>query len=292
MYNKLLVLASKLYCKNTKAGFQLSQLCKFAADAVYYRAISIRSPKGGNTPKERLQNTKQQALASLSEIFETGHINTNRNYPTPSGEKEFNITRHWEIAVYYATYQTERQLKQGNVILPIIVSGTIDDKNLILDPDELEDRALKWPTLEQLQNKTYDSNWYDFMIRNYGSKTFQPLLSQYQMYLERGVNPFIAKKDAIKDIILNDPEYARHQTHSVDTTFKDQLRIPEAKMATLPVEHVFLIKKDGSVEELTSSNYQEKIMTWQPNTLDELREIKKHQPFSGVQEGYFPYATR
>lgn len=292
MYNKLIVLASRLFAINIKAGLLISQLSKFAAETTYYRAISIRSPKAGDTPQEKLENTKQQALNSISEIFNTGHINTGKNYPTPSGEAEFNVTRHWEVALYYATYQTERQLKQGNLILPIIVSGIINDEELILDPDELEDRALQWPSLEQIQNQTYDPNWHDFMVRNYGQETFQPLLAQYTNYLEKGLSPFVAKKYAVKDVILNSPEHARHQTHSVDPDFKDQLRIPEAKMAALPVQHVFLIQGDGSVAELTPANYQEEIAAWQPNTLEELREIKKNQPFSGVEEGYFPYATR
>lgn len=82
---------------------------------------------------------------------------------------------------------------------------------------------------------------------------------------------------------------------SVDTDFKDQLRMPLTKMKFLPVQSVFMLDLQNGKEipiELTPSNYIEAINAWTPYTLAELEKIKKEQNFDGVKEKYYPFATR
>lgn len=285
MYKQLFALLTKL--NNRQAKFDIHSILKLAATTSYYRAIPVRSPKSGSTWDEKVEDTKQQALAIISKIF-TEHSIEALGYNTT----EHNISRHWEVAVYYSHYQTERQRTKGNPILPIIVSGTVSEELLGPDKDELLDPSLKWPSLQDIENRNY-SSWFDFMSKNFGAPLVIDMLKQYVNDLQSGIDPQKAKDNAVNTYLTQDRLH--DQKMSVDTNFKDQLRLPVSVMKHLPVENVFIITNENGKDnpiEVTPDNYQQIIASWKPYNPDELKQIKQDQPFEGVQERYYPFATR
>lgn len=286
----LIHLATKLSRNNHKAAQRdVLSLLRFAAETTYYRAISVRSPSG-NTFEEKVQAAKKRAIEIVEGIFKKKTIAA-EGY----NDKEHNITRHWEVAVYYAHYQSGRQLKVGNPIFPIIVSGILPkEEDLIPDIDELIDPTLQWPSLTDLEQRKA-GDWINFMIKNFGEDVTLTLVKAYVNNLREGMPSQDAKKKAIEKNYEGLKEATYDTRMSVDTDFKDQLRMPLTKMNLLPVQSVFMLDFQNGQEipiELTPSNYLEAINAWTPYTLAELEEIKKEQNFDGIKEKHYPFATR
>jgi len=115
---------------------------------------------------------------------------------------EHYITPHWENAVYYATYLTEKRLGNAEPMLPLVVGGIVDDQHLILDWHEQKATAIApekanqtsediashkyspWPTKEEIlsnQLSPRSEEWMSFMYSQFGPG-FEKYLVKFPEY--------------------------------------------------------------------------------------------------------------
>lgn len=326
IFIRLARLAKALLKSNPTEGAKLVSLLKYAADYTYYRGIPVKIPatmykeqsaaidKGLPPPytivemTEAIRNDAKKAIGKI----------LNQGFARAEGytKDEHYVTPHWEVAEYYATYMTERRIKNQETMLPVVISGTVDDKDLILDWHEMASTTNKWPDDEEITSWNFsDPKWLDFMHNKYGPD-FDNYLRKYPAtrqrinQLEQQINILKESSDPVaknqittlkKEVdkekakffesLSRDPELIQHFTIGTGESVKNQVRIPTDKLEKLPVDHVLigLTNTDGEIEfvEARKDNYERIIDSWVPPSPEIWKRYKKEkQQFEGMAEGY------
>lgn len=190
----------------------LQRMLVFAADYQYYRGIPIKIPMQMYSALNKAIDAKQPApftyeqmveavradgRKAIKEILQDGAAKC-KGYT----QAEHYITPHWENAVYYATYMTEKRLGNAEPMLPLVVGGIVDDRHLILDwheqrataiaPEKAnqtpEERASHkfspWPTKEEILSNQLSpraEEWMSFMYSQFGP-AFEKYLVKFPEY--------------------------------------------------------------------------------------------------------------
>jgi hypothetical protein len=229
MNKKIAKLICALRLERPLEAANLQRIMVFAADYQYYRGYSalnkavVAKQPAPFSYGEMVEAIRKDAKIAIEEILKTGTA-VAKGYT----KAEHYITPHWENAVYYATYLTEKRLGNAEPMLPLVVAGIVDDQQLILDwheqaasanrdlgPRDPKDpsRPLNpsaWASPEEITTQQLSSRseqWLDFMHSQFGPG-FDKILTKFPEYKNEAIR--------LSDEIREGEKAAIHQGDSAE----------------------------------------------------------------------------